>query len=112
MLHDSSTAILMVALSCGGIMAFAAICYTNKKLFVSMNYEMFSLLPGITILHLTLPFKFSPIAALPDSLSRIIAYLNDPFFTVGSLNISIWRVFGLIWAVGSVICLVKFIRDI
>lgn len=112
MLHNSFTAILLAGLSCGIIMAFAAICFTNKKLYVSMAYKLFSLLPGIAILHLTLPLGISLTSnvALPDSLSRIIAYLNDPIFTVGSLNISIWRMFGFIWAVGSVICLVKLIR--
>lgn len=112
MLYVSFATVLMAVLSCGVIMAFVAVCFTNKKLLVYMNYTMFSLLPGIAILHLTSPLglSFNSNVTLLGSLSRVIAYLNGPIFTVGSLDISIWRMFGFIWAVGCIICLVKLIR--
>lgn len=105
--------VLMAFLSSNIIIVFVAVCFCNKKLLVTMGYKMFALLLGIAILRVLLPieFPFTSAIRLPDFLSQIVVHFCNPFFVSGSLKISLWRIFEFAWVIGSLILLVKFIRD-
>lgn len=113
MLQYYFSTVLMAFLSCGIIIVFVAICFCNKKLLVSMGYKMFALLLGLTFLRLIFPFQFSFTSevALPRFWSRAIGYFCHPFYVIGSLKISMWRIFEFVWVIVSIFLLVKFVRD-
>lgn len=113
MIQYSFSTVLMAFLSCGVIIIFAAICFCNKKLLVSMGYKMFALLLGLTFLRLIFPFQF-PFASnivLPDPLSQIVMHFRNPLYVIDTLEISPWWIFEVLWVIGSILLLVKFIRD-
>ena len=113
MIQNSFSTLLMAFFSCAVINVFAAICFCNKKLLVTMSYKMFALLLGLTLIRFLFPSQF-PIAinaVLPDGLSQKVVYLRHVFNVMGSSEISRWRIFEFVWVIISIALLIRFIAD-
>lgn len=107
----SLSTMLMAVFSSTIIIIFTAVCFCNRNLLVSFGYKMFAVLLGITFLRVVFPFQFpfTSNVILPRFLSQIIANIWHTRFRVGSLGISIWSIFELIWVIGILIGTAVFI---
>lgn len=107
----SFSTMLMAVFSSSIILIFTAVCFCNKNLLVSFGYKMFAVLLGITLLRIVLPFEF-PFTSnilLPHFLSQIVANIWHTRFNIGSLGVSIWTMFEVVWIIGIPIRLLFFL---
>ena len=113
MIQISFATMLMAFLSSSIIVVFTTIYFCNRKFLITKGYKVFALPLGIAALRLLIPveFSFTSVIALPAPLSQAAVSFRNPFFTTGSLDISPERIIEFIWAIGSIICLGKLIRD-
>lgn len=107
----SLSTMLMAVFSSTIIIIFTAVCFCNRNLLVSFGYKMFAVLLGITFLRVVLPiqFPFTANIVLPETFSRAISFLGYHFYQSEHLNISVWFIFELVWAIGILVGLSIFL---
>ena len=113
MLNYSFSTVLMAVLSSNLIIIFTAVCFCHKDLLVSFGYKMFAMVLGIAALRFALPFEFSFATniTLSHTLSMVVSNLWHTLFMFGSLRISIWAVFEIVWVIGILVKLAILIKD-
>lgn len=107
----SLSTMIMAVFSSTIIIIFTAVCFCNRNLLVSFGYKMFAVLLGITFLRVVLPvqFPFTANIVLPETFSRAISFLGYHFYQSEHLNISVWFIFELVWAIGILVGLSIFL---
>lgn len=111
--HYSFESVLMAVITSTILLTAITVCLISKKIMVNAGYKLLSLLMIFTLLRFLFPFDFpfSIAIYIPESLSTIMrTILCHAYIHIGSLQLSIWNVFGLIWLAGSLIALFIYVR--
>ncbi len=105
MFYYSFSTILMTVLTSNLLIILISLCFKSNRLMVSLGYKLLAVFAGFTLLRLIFPFEFpfSINFILPRQISRFISFIRHPFYQIGGLDISIWLIFEVIWAVGVLI---------
>ncbi len=95
--------ILMTILASNLLVVVIAMCFRKLMLMVNAGYKLLAVLIGFIALRLVFPFEapFAVTIALPDLLSRLIAWIRHPI--IKHPMISIWTVCEMIWLVGIIV---------
>lgn len=112
MLNYSFSTVLMTVLTSTVLIGIIAACFHNKKVLISIGYKLIGAFLLLTLIRFIIPLEmpFTRTILLPKWLSAAILFIRHPFFTLGSLKISVWFVFECIWLCGSVFTAIKIIR--
>lgn len=88
------------------------LCFRNTKLLINAGYQLLAFFVMFISLRFLLPieFPFATTLLLPKWLSRVISQIRHPLFNLGNFEVSIWSFLLVIWGVGIIFHLTKYIR--
>ncbi len=88
------------------------LCIRNTKIMVNTGYKLLSVFAILTLIRFVLPFElpFTQTIIMPEWLSFVISKVRHPFYYVGEYELSIWTVLLIIWFIGFLVKLIKYIR--
>lgn len=112
-MHYSFSTVLMTVITGNLLIILISIFLKNKKLLISVGYKLLAAFAIFTVFRFILPFEFpfTITIVLPEVLSKLISYIRHSFYTIGSLEISPWFVFEIVWATGVFVGLVLYFRE-
>lgn len=114
MIHYSISTVGMAVITSNILLILVTVLFQNQKLMINTGYKLLALFIGLTVLRFLLPFElpFTSTVLLTEfeSVSQIIASLRHYIFSFGSVELSIWRIFELIWLTGFLINLLHYIQ--
>lgn len=115
MLNYSFSTVLMAVLSSNILLILITIFFQNSKVMVNIGYKLLALFIALTALRFLLPFElpFTKSIILTDFefISLIISRIRRPFYTIDSYEVSLWTLFEIVWLVGCLINIIKYIRE-
>ncbi len=113
MLNYSFSTVLMAVIATNVLLVLITLFFLSKRIMVNMGYRLLSLFIGLTALRFLLPFEFPFTATVPVSefLSLVISQIRRPFCTLGTVDISAWSIFQVVWIAGVLFNFIKYIRE-
>jgi len=123
MIHYSYSTVMMALLSCGVVMALMTILFCIPKVLPCFGYKALKLFLWLTLLRFLLPvqFPFAKNLPLAKFFSEFVYYNRRILYKNSFIRLSIWRMFGIISAVGFLTLLIidiyntikceKYIKD-
>ncbi len=113
MLHFSFSTVLTAILTSNVIAILITIPFIKKDFTICIGYKALFCFVVLALLRLLLPFEFpfTTNVFLPQFLSRITAFLQQPLIHVAGISISYWNIFEIVWATGSIVILIFSIRN-
>lgn len=108
----SFSTVYMTVLISNLLLLLMFLCFRNTKLLINAGYQLLAFFVMFISLRFLLPieFPFATNVLLPKWLSRIVSQICHPLFNWGNTPISIWTFLLLIWGVGIIVHLAKYIR--
>lgn len=103
--HFSFSTVLMALLTSNIIAVLIAIPFLKKDFVPCISYKFLSCFIALALFRLLLPFEFpfTNNIFLPQSISRITAFLWKPQINVIGSNLSLWNILELVWVMGIAI---------
>lgn len=115
MLNYSFSTVLMAVISSNLMLVLITVFFINKKIMVNMGYKLLALFIGLTVLRFLFPFEvpFTTTISLERFrfLSMVISQIRRPLYHLGEFDFSVWNIFQVIWILGILYHLVKYIRE-
>lgn len=105
--------LLMTVLTSNILIILTVILLSNSKLLTSVGYPVLISITGLIVLRLLLPLEtpFMITVRLPEFISVAIAYIRRGFINTNNISISAWTIMYLVWIIGSIYHLYKYIRS-
>lgn len=112
-MHYSFSTVLMTVITSNLLIILISIFLKNKKLLISVGYKLLAAFSIFTVLRFILPFEFpfTTNIVLPDAISKFIVFIRYSFYTVGNVELSLWFIFEIIWAIGVLVGFVLYFRE-
>lgn len=111
MLHASLTTVFTAVVTTNIFLILLTLYLTDRKLLLDTGYRLLTLFVLFTALRLTFPFElpFTVTIRLPKVISPAISHFYVQLGAIGRLPISLWTLFLMIWAAGTVLGLIHYI---
>lgn len=113
MMHASLSTVIMTIITTNLLLILLALCFRKKEWMLRVGYKMLALFAAFAVLRFVLPveFPFTVTKRLPRFLSRLLFFCRYPLFMIGQWEVSLWTLFLIIWGVGAVIGISRFVVD-
>lgn len=104
--------VFMAILTSNIMLIIIAVIIRNEKILLNAGYKLITIFLMLTAVRFLLPFEvpFTTTFPLPQGISNIIIEFFSPRFTIGSFDISIFKIVILIWVIGIVFYVYQFIK--
>ena len=120
MLNYSFSTVLMAVLTSNLIIIAIAICFRSNKILLSVGYKLLAAFLIFTLIRFAFPLEINKMFDLgisrnivfPEFLSIILTYFRTPLFVPFGLKISLWTFFEVIWVVGIIYQVVRYLREL
>lgn len=120
MLNYSPTTVLMAVLTSNLIIIAIATCFRSNKILLSVGYKLLAVFLIFTLIRFVFPFEINKAfdlgiarnIVMPKYLSIIITYFRTPLVKPFGLEISLWTLFEVIWVVGIIYQVVRYLRKL
>lgn len=120
MLHYSFSTVLMAVLTSNLIIIAIAICFRSNKILLSVGYKLLAVFLIFTLIRFAFPFEINKTfelgiarnIVLPEFPSIIISYFLRALFEPFGLRISLWTLFEVIWVVGIIVQVIRYLRNL
>ena len=120
MLYYSFSTVLMAVLTSNLIIIVIAICFRSNKILLSVGYKLLAVFLIFTLIRFAFPFEIEKTfdlgigrnIILPESLSVVISYFLRVLVKPFGLKISLWTLFEVIWVVGIVFQVIRYLRKL
>lgn len=104
MFNYSFSTFITAFLASNIIMILIALCFQRQKILLSVGYKVLVVFLFLTLVRFLFPVEL-PISRnirLPVVISAVVMLFRHAFFKPFGLRISIWAIFEVIWAIGSI----------
>lgn len=112
-MNFSFSTLLMAFLVSNILVIFIALCFRRQKILLTVGYKVLVVFLFLTLLRFMFPFEL-PVSTnimLPGFLSPVVTFLQHVFVSPLGIDISIWSLFGVVWAIGSLHYLRLYIKE-
>lgn len=111
-MHFSFSSVYMAIITSNLVLVLLVICFRSRKIMASAGYRLLLLFMGCTIFRFLFPIEltFSRNILLPKALSFAITWVRHPLFEISHYKFRLWPFLHLIWLVGFIIQLSRYIR--
>lgn len=111
MLQSSISTILMAVITTNIFLALLTLFFCDANLMVRAGYKLLALLAAFSILRFVLPIElpFTITIPLPPLVSDVIVLIYGELFTFRGQFVSLWMLFKLVWALGFILGLVRYV---
>lgn len=111
MTNYSFSTVLLAIITGNVLLIFLFLLFSSIKLMVKSGYKILVFLSCLLLIRLLLPFElpFTTTCILPQPLSYIIASIREPRFPLGTVSLSLWNCFELVWILGILIQTIQFL---
>ncbi len=112
-MHASLSTVIMTVIATNILLIFLALCLRKITWLIRIGYKILAVFAVFAVLRFLLPveFPFTMTRRLPRFLSQLLSAFRHPLFAIGEWNISLWTLFLIVWGVGAVIGIGRFIYD-
>lgn len=113
MLNFGFSSVLISVLSCNLLIIFIAVIFRHPSVILRIGFRLLSVFLILTAVRFLFPFEL-PISTnlnFPEGISRFIVFLRNHRFTVYDRNFSIWNFMEMIWAIGFLVLLIRYLRN-
>ncbi len=110
---EYSFSTVYMAIIASNILLILLTCFfRNKNIMINAGYRLLAIFIVLTIIRFLLPFEmpFAKRILFPEWISAYITPIRHIWFTIGSIDVTIWLFLQIIWAIGFVVKLVPYIR--
>uniref|UniRef100_UPI004055A321 M56 family metallopeptidase n=1 Tax=Acetatifactor sp. TaxID=1872090 RepID=UPI004055A321 len=115
MLNYSFATVYMAIIASNILLILITLLFRNTKIMVNAGYKLLALFIGLTALRFALPieFPFTKTIFLTDwkLVSQLISHVRYPLWKISDFEISAWTFLQIIWLIGFIINLVRYIRE-
>lgn len=110
-MHYSFSSVYMAIITSNLVLILLVLCFRNKKIMASAGYRLLLLFLGCSFVRFLFPIEmpFSKNILMPESISAVVSWVPHTLFTVNGFRISIWTFLHIVWFVGFIIQLVRYI---
>lgn len=120
MLNYSFSSVLMAILTSNLIIITIAICFRSNKILLSVGYKLLAVFLVLTLGRFVFPFELGIIRntrivtniIMPQFLSKIISYFLREFVEIYGIQISLWTLFEIVWAIGIICQIIFYLRKL
>lgn len=111
-MHYSFATILTTILASNLLIILITFCFRREKLMLSIGYRLLAVFLILTLIRFLFPFEFpfTKTIFLPEFISKILFYIQHPFFKIGVFKVSVWHTFVCVWLAGCLVNLYKHIK--
>lgn len=111
MLHVSLPTVIAAVITTNIFLILLTFCLSHSKLLLDVGYRLLAFFVLFTVLRLAFPFElpFTITFRLPKFFSSIIFLFNLRLGTIGGLRVSLRMLFFVIWVVGVIFVLIRYI---
>ena len=111
MLQISISTLLMAVITTSVLVIMLTLFLRNTDLMVSVGYKLLAFFVVFVFLRFLLPFEFPFVKNihLPLFISQIISLIHYDLFVLGEHTITVWHIFLLIWGIGFVVGMIRYI---
>lgn len=111
MLHASLTTVFTAVVTTNIFLILLTLFLSDRKLLLDTGYRLLTLFVFFTALRLTFPFElpFTVTIRLPKVISPAISHFYVQLGAIGRIPISLWTLFLMIWAAGTVLGLIHYV---
>lgn len=107
----SFSTVYMAIIASNILLILLTFFFRNKKIMLNAGYRILAIFVVLTLIRFLLPIEmpFTKTIALPEWISLFISRIRHVWFTIGTLDITIWLFLQIIWLLGFGIKLVLYI---
>lgn len=112
-MRASLSTVIMTVIATNILLILLALCLRKMKWLIRIGYKMLAVFALFAVLRFLLPveFSFTVTKRLPQYLSLVITVCRYPFFMIGEWEASLWNLFLIVWGMGVIVGIGRFIFD-
>lgn len=115
MIDFSFSSVLMTVFMSNVLLIILSVCFLNDSLLVNIRYKLLAIFCTVTLLRFLFPFELPITQTIPlgnfQYISNFIQILRYPYIFSSEIRLSIWDVFCIIWILGILFFMIKFLLD-
>ncbi len=112
-MRASLSTIIMTVIATNILLILLALCLRKMNWLIRIGYKMLAFFALFAVLRFLLPveFSFTVTRRLPSFFSKVFFACRSPLFTIGEWEVSLWKLFLVVWGVGAAVGIGRFIFD-
>lgn len=113
MMHISLSTVIMTIITTNILLIVVTLLLREPKWLIRVGYKILAVFAFFAVLRFLLPveFPFTVTKRLPRFLSKILFACRYPLFMIGDWEVSLWKLFLIVWGIGAVIGIGRFALD-
>lgn len=113
MMHASLSTVIMTLITTNIFLILLTLLLRKPKWLIRAGYKMLAVFAVFAVLRFLFPveFPFTVTKRLPGFFSRVITACRYPMFTMGAWEVSLWALFLIVWGIGAVVGIGRFVVD-
>lgn len=104
--------VYMAIIASNILLILLTIVFRSKKIMINTGYRLLAIFVIMTLIRFLLPFEmpFTKTIALPEWISFVVTWIRHIWFSIGSVDITVWLFLQIVWILGFVVKLALYIK--